>query len=120
MSAKSRAAPMKTMSLSRLDLMRKLVLARLMDSVKNIFENTVEINKSYYWTESRVLLSWMKCHSQEIKILVKNKNQEIRKLAYTDEWFFCKMSKNPAGLITRATEFKFIQNKEFRFKSRSL
>ena len=120
MSAKSPAAPVKTMSLSRLDLMRNLVLARLMEPVRNVFENTVEINKSYYWTESRVLLSWIKSHSQEVKMFVKNRIQEIRKLAYTDEWFFCKMSKNPTDLITQATEFKLIENKKFRFESPSL
>ena len=41
MSAKPRAAPMKTVNLSRSNLMRNLVLARLMESVKNVFENTV-------------------------------------------------------------------------------
>ena len=121
MSEKSPAAPMKAMSLSRLDLMRNLVLACLIESVRNVSENTVEINKGYHWTESRVLLSWIKSHSQEVKISVKKRIQEIRKLAYTDEWFSCKMSKNPADLITRATEFKLIENKEFRFaKSVSL
>ena len=58
------------------------------------------------------------CHgsnptARKLKFLLKI---TFRKL---ENWHIL-MKKNPAGLITRATEFKFIENKEFRFKSRSL
>ena len=53
---KSRIAPLKEITIPRLELLGHLILARLMNSVKTAIEKDVQIDNIYYWTRRCVCL----------------------------------------------------------------
>ncbi|GBM83340.1 hypothetical protein AVEN_93617-1 [Araneus ventricosus] len=54
--SKSRVAPLKKLSLPRLELMAALLGARLIASIREHFANA----KVYMWTDSKIVLHWIK------------------------------------------------------------
>ena len=55
--SKSRVAPIKTITIPRLELLGNLLLSRLMDSVKLALKEELKFDKSYHWTDSKITLS---------------------------------------------------------------
>ena len=56
----SRVAPVKTITITRLGLLGNLLLSRLMDCVKLVLKEELKFDNSYYWTDSKNTLSWIK------------------------------------------------------------
>ena len=57
LTSKSRAAPIKTETIPRLELLGNVLLSRLITSVKNALKNCVNFDKIYLWIDSKVTLS---------------------------------------------------------------
>ena len=56
---KSRIAPLKKITILRLELLGNLVLVHLMNYVKIPTERDAQIDNIYYWTYSKMCLSWI-------------------------------------------------------------
>ncbi|GFS49085.1 integrase catalytic domain-containing protein [Trichonephila clavipes] len=78
--SKSRVAPLKRLSLPRLELMGALLAARL---------------------AKEVTLHWIKGPSHRWKPFVANRVREIQSLTDPNSWFHCSGKDNPADLLTR-------------------
>ena len=52
--AKSCIAPIKTITIPRLELLGNLLLSHLMDSVKLPLKEELKLDRSYYWTDSKI------------------------------------------------------------------
>lgn len=97
LAAKSRIAPLRTLSIPRLELMAAVIAVRLYNTVVENLE--VEID-SYFWTDSTTILSWIQ-RSEEWAVFVWNRVKEIRETTSVDDWHHVPGIMNPADLPSR-------------------
>ena len=78
--SKSRVTPItRTLSIPRLELLGNLILSRLIWTVLNAFQGEIFISCLQAWTDSKVLLTWIKFLHKEFETFVQNRVVEIRK-----------------------------------------
>ena len=69
-----------------------------MNSVKTAMENDVQIDSIYYWTDSKVCLSWINSE-KSFNVFVNNRVQEM--LSNKLSWYYCERENNPSDLLTK-------------------
>ena len=100
---KARVAPMKALTIPKLELQASLLAARLRKEVEKAL--TLEISKTCKWSGSTTVLQWI--HSLDKQpVFVANRVAEILDFAATDEWNYVKSSENPADAGTRGLSAK--------------
>ncbi|GFT42408.1 integrase catalytic domain-containing protein [Trichonephila clavipes] len=98
--SKTRVAPLKAVTLPRLELLGALVAARLSSRVQEIVRKKKEC-KVFHWTDSKIVLFWIKGFSKRWKEFVANRVQEISKLTLPDSWFHCSGQDKPSDFLSR-------------------
>ncbi|GFW67687.1 uncharacterized protein TNCV_3445591 [Trichonephila clavipes] len=86
--------------LPRLELLGALVAARLSSRVQEIVRKKKEC-KVFHWTDSKIVLFWIKGSSKRWKQFVANRVQEISELTDPDSWFHCSGQDNPSDFLSR-------------------
>ncbi|GFQ65828.1 integrase catalytic domain-containing protein [Trichonephila clavata] len=98
--SKSRVAPLSCVTLPRLELLGALVAARLASKVKKIV-NRKKSCLQYYWTDSKIVLFWIKGNKTRWKQFVANRVNEITSLTDPQSWYHCAGKENPADFLSR-------------------
>ncbi|GFT60853.1 integrase catalytic domain-containing protein [Trichonephila clavipes] len=96
--ARSRVAPLKSISIPRLELFACTIGARLARTVKEDLK--LPSLPVFYWSDSTNALYWIK-KSENWAVFVSNRVKEIRNLSNPDDWYYVPGSKNPADLPSR-------------------
>ncbi|XP_065052637.1 uncharacterized protein LOC135681915, partial [Rhopilema esculentum] len=98
--SKTRVAPLKGLSIPRLELMAAKILTTLMDSVINALSLQTKIDEIRYWTDSMTVLYWIQ-NKGEWKTFVQHRVDEILKLTRKDQWSHVVGLENPADIGSR-------------------
>ncbi|CDW60603.1 DUF1759 and Peptidase A17 and DUF1758 and RVT 1 d omain containing protein [Trichuris trichiura] len=85
--AKSRVAPVKRVTLPRLELLGTLIGARLTSFVRSQLK--IPVDSTFYWSDSEIVLAWIKGAPGNWKQFVRNRVEEIHQLSEPMQWRYC-------------------------------
>nr|XP_043067313.1 uncharacterized protein LOC122321449 [Drosophila bipectinata] len=98
-SSKTKCAPMRTMSIPRLELQAAVLGTRLMDTVKQ--EHGVAFSNCVLWTDSKTVLHWISSTHRRYKQFVGNRVAEILESTEASQWRWIPSAENVADDATR-------------------
>ncbi|XP_054726309.1 uncharacterized protein LOC129236117 [Anastrepha obliqua] len=97
--SKTRVAPLKLLSIPRLELKAALLGARL---AKHIIEShSIHLDSSVYWSDSRTVLAWLYADHRRYKQFVAFRVSEILELTDVSEWRWVPTAANVADEATK-------------------
>jgi hypothetical protein len=97
--AKSRVAPLKNETVSRLELVACVIGTRLLHAVNLSYK--IPQDRVFYYTDSRNSLCWINTPSAKVKTYVFNRTAEIQRTTKLTQWSHVRTDLNPADIATR-------------------
>ncbi|XP_064475686.1 uncharacterized protein LOC135389581 [Ornithodoros turicata] len=114
MVAKARVAPLKTLTLPRLELMGALIGCRLAKSLLGSLSHLPL--QLIFWTDSNIVLCWIKGSALRWKQFVRNRVTEIQTATDLAAWRHCPGEQNPADLLTRGESMEKLLHSKIWFR----
>ena len=100
---KTRVAPLKKMTIPRLELTAAFLLARLMALVIK-FHESLNFYQVVYYSDNTTTLHWIKSIHKDYNTYVDNRTTDINFLSSPDDWKYVRTDLNPADLGTRGID----------------
>lgn len=116
--SKSRVAPLVSHTIPRLELMGANLLAHLMNTVRKSIPSFVTY-REYFWSDSNIVLHWIRMMSRSLKTFVSHKVAEIQELTDVNSWRHVTTDQNPADLVSRGLMPSEMQDNDLWWKGPS-
>lgn len=97
--AKSRIAPVKVISLPRLELCGALISSQLINKI--VCAMNINLNGIFYWTDSEIVLAWLAKEPANWTMFVRNRVSQIQEFTKNGIWKHINSNDNPADIISR-------------------
>ncbi|XP_053623554.1 uncharacterized protein LOC128682758 [Plodia interpunctella] len=111
LSSKTRVAPLKSVTIPRLELCAALLGSRLVSKICNALR--CKIKTKIYWSDSTITLGWIRTQPKLLKAFVCNRINEIHDLTERDSWRYVPTDLNPADMASRGVEPTVLVNSSF-------
>ena len=107
--SKTRLAPIKTMTIPRLELQAAILAARL--KTKILEEIDFEVNETYSWSDSKIVLHYVSNAQRSFSVYVSHRVAEITSKSDINEWHQIPGTMNVADDCTRGKEIQELTSK---------
>ena len=98
-SSKTKVAPIKRLTIPRLELCGAQLLAQLLHHVRLVLD--IPLNRSYAWTDSTIVLCWLVGSPKRFKTYLGNRVSNIVELLGPEHWRHVNGVDNPADCASR-------------------
>ena len=112
--SKARVAPLRRLTLARLELMALLIGSRLASYL--IATISSKQFRVHIWSDSKVALAWLKIPAYNLQTWVANRVEETRDLVPTGSFHHCRGVDNPADLCSRGANVPDLLSSELWWK----
>ncbi|XP_072376467.1 uncharacterized protein [Diabrotica undecimpunctata] len=97
--SKTKVAPIKSITIPKLELCAALLGSQLIDKVtKSLSILNMPI---YMWSDSKIVLSWLKLEPNQLQVFVANRVTKIQSLTSSDSWHYVNTKENAADIASR-------------------
>ncbi|XP_071476202.1 uncharacterized protein [Diadema antillarum] len=111
---KSRVTPLRPITIPRLELAAATVSAKTSSFLRS--ELKYADMKEFFWTDSQVVLGYIKNEARRFHVYVANRVQLIRDHTNPDSWFYVDTTQNPADKASRGMTAQQLTSNDIWFR----
>ena len=102
MSAKGHVAPLKPITIPRLELSAAVMAVKLDQIIRRDLE--IPVIQSEFWSDSQIVLAYISNDTRRFKVFVANRVSQILSHSKPDQWHNIQGSLNPADVVSRGCD----------------
>lgn len=106
--SKSKLAPLKQISIVRLELQAAVMVVRVASMLRH--ELSYRFGRTFLWSDSKAVLQYLRCESGRFHTRVANRVSEIRETSELSQWKYVPGKQNAADACSRGTTISSLKS----------